>query len=68
MSMSQPYRRTNTTLSLINYHFVWIPRRRRKVLVNDVKKRLTELIYEKSGELDGKIVSLAKYIEAQGTD
>ena len=59
MSMSQPYRRTNTTLSLINYHFVWIPRRRRKVLVNDVKKRLTELIYEKSGELDGKIVSLA---------
>lgn len=59
MSMSQPYRRTNTTLSLINYHFVWIPRRRRKVLVNDVKKRLTELIYEKSGELDCKIVSLA---------
>ncbi len=59
MSMSQAYRRTNTTLSLINYHFVWIPRRRRKVLVNDVKKRLTELIYEKSGELDGKIVSLA---------
>ncbi len=59
MSMSQAYRRTNTTLSLINYHFVWIPRRRRKVLVNDVKKRLTELIYEKSGELDCKIVSLA---------
>ena len=59
MSMSQPYRRTNTTLSLINYHFVWIPRRRRKVLVNNVKKRLTELIYEKSGELDCKIVSLA---------
>ncbi len=57
--MSQAYRRTNTTLSLINYHFVWIPRRRRKVLVNDVKKRLTELIYEKSGELDCKIVSLA---------
>ena len=59
MSMNQPYRHTNTTVSLINYHFVWIPRRRRKVLVKEVKKRLTELIYEKVSELDCKVVSLA---------
>ena len=59
MSMNQSYRHTNTTVSLINYHFVWIPRRRRKVLVKDVKKRLTELIYEKGSELDCKVVSLA---------
>lgn len=57
--MNQSYRHTNTTVSLINYHFVWIPRRRRKVLVKEVKKRLTELIYEKVSELDGKVVSLA---------
>ena len=56
--MNQSYRHTNTTVSLINYHFVWIPRRRRKVLVKDVKKRLTELIYEKVSELDCKLVSL----------
>ena len=43
MSMSQPYRRTNTTVSLINHHFVWIPRRRRKVLVNDVKKTINRI-------------------------
>ncbi|AFY91030.1 IS200/IS605 family transposase [Chroococcidiopsis thermalis] len=57
--MSQSYRRTNTTVSLINYHFIWIPRRRRKVLVDDVKKRVTELIYEKATELGCNVVSLA---------
>ena len=59
MSMSQSYRRKNTTVSLINYHFIWIPRRRRKVLKNAVKTRVSELIYEKANELDCKIVSLA---------
>lgn len=57
--MSQSYRRTNTTVSLINYHFIWIPRRCRQVLVGDVKKRVTELIYEKVAELECKVVSLA---------
>ena len=56
--MSQSYRHKNTSVSLINYHFIWTPRRRRKVLVGDVKKRVTELIYEKAQELDCKIVSL----------
>ena len=59
MSMSQFYRRKKTSVSLINYHFIWIPRRRRKVLVGDVKQRVIELIYEKATELDCKIVSLA---------
>jgi putative transposase len=57
--MSQSYRRTNTIVSLINYHFIWIPRRRRKVLVGAVKTRVTELIHEKANELDCKIISLA---------
>ncbi|MGB5633807.1 MAG: IS200/IS605 family transposase [Waterburya sp.] len=57
--MNQSYRRTNTTVSLINYHFIWIPRRRRKVLVGAVKNRVVEFIYEKTNELDCKVVSLA---------
>jgi len=57
--MGQSYRHSNTSVSLINYNFVWIPRRRRKVLVGDVKKRLIELIYEKATELNCKIISLA---------
>lgn len=57
--MNQSYRQTNTTVSLINYHFIWIPRRRKKVLVGVVQTRVTELIYEKASELDCKVVSLA---------
>ena len=57
--MNQSYRHKKTSVSLINYHFIWIPRRRRKVLVGDVKKRVIELIYEKATELECKIVSLA---------
>ena len=57
--MNQSYRRNNTTVSLINYHFIWIPRRRRKVLKGAVKTRVAELIYEKAAELNCKVVSLA---------
>jgi putative transposase len=57
--MSQAYRHKNTSVSLINYHFVWIPRRRRKVLVGAVKDRMQELIQEKARELDCVVVSLA---------
>ncbi|MDD3504830.1 MAG: transposase, partial [Eubacteriales bacterium] len=38
--MSQAYRRIQTTVSLINYHFVFCPRYRRKVLVGAVEERL----------------------------
>ncbi|NJO98730.1 MAG: IS200/IS605 family transposase [Pleurocapsa sp. CRU_1_2] len=57
--MSQSYRQTNTTVSLINYHFIWVSRRSRKVLVAAVKTRVIELICEKANELDCKIISLA---------
>ena len=57
--MVQAYRHKNTSISLINYHFVWIPRRRRKVLVKEVKQRLEELIYEKAKDLGCIVVSLA---------
>ena len=59
MSITQAYRQTNTTVSLINYHFIWIPRRRRKVLKGAVHTRVTELIYEKANELECNVVSLA---------
>ena len=33
------YRRTNTTVSLLNYHFVFCPRYRRKIFLrNDVEE------------------------------
>jgi putative transposase len=57
-SMGQAYRHSRTTVSLINYHFVWIPRRRRPVLVGAVAKRLDGLIREVAKTLDFTIVAL----------
>ncbi|GIP32079.1 hypothetical protein J2TS4_12890 [Paenibacillus sp. J2TS4] len=44
--MGQEYRRTAKTVSLINYHFVFCPRSRRKALVKQVEIRFKELLAE----------------------
>ena len=49
--MPRNYRHKKTSVTLINYHFVWIPKRRKKVLTGNVAKRLEELLYEKIKEL-----------------
>ena len=56
--MGQEYRRTQTTVSLINYHFVFCPRYRRKVLVGDVEKRLKEILPGICQEIEVSIVAL----------
>lgn len=56
--MGEEYRRTQTTVSLINYHFVFCPRYRRKVLVGEVEKRFKELLKQICEENDFKIVAL----------
>ncbi len=56
--MSQEYRHKRHSVFLINYHFVWIPRRRRKVLIGDVEKRLRELIQEVADKLELKILAI----------
>ena len=43
----------------MNYHFVWCPKYRKKILVGKIQKRLEELIREKSKELNSEILSLA---------
>ncbi|AWI13013.1 IS200/IS605 family transposase [Caldifermentibacillus hisashii] len=53
------YRRTNTTVSLINYHFVFCPRYRRKIFLrSDVEERFKQLVQEICEELDIIIVAL----------
>ncbi len=53
------YRKTNTTISLINYHFVFCPRYRRKIfLQNTVEERFKELVREVCTELEIGIVAL----------
>jgi putative transposase len=56
--MVSKYKHKTTSVTLINYHFVWIPKRRKKVLTGDVAKRLEGLLYEKTKELDCEIVAL----------
>ncbi|MBP2799619.1 IS200/IS605 family transposase [Escherichia coli] len=53
------YRRTSTTLSLLNYHFVFCPRYRRKIFLQaDVEQRFKELVHEGCEELQIVIVAL----------
>jgi putative transposase len=53
------YRRTNTTVSLLNYHFVFCPRYRRKIFLrNDVEERFKELVREICEELQIEIVAM----------
>lgn len=56
--MAQEYRHNRTSVSLINYHLIWCPKRRRRVLVNAVRVRLEALIREATAELDCTVIAL----------
>jgi len=56
--MSQAYRRTNTVVFLINYHFVFCPTRRRKVLTGAIEKDARKLISQKAIELGCEVLAL----------
>lgn len=52
------YRRTERSVSSINYHFIFVPKRRKAVLVQDVAKRLQEIIFELVTEHNWKLIAL----------
>lgn len=53
------YRKTSTTVSLLNYHFVFCPRYRRKIFLHaEVEQRFKELVREVCEELQIQIVAL----------
>lgn len=56
--MGQEYRKAATIVSLINYHFVFCPRYRRKVLVKEVEVRLKQLVQELCAKNDWLIVAM----------
>lgn len=56
--MGQEYRRTKTTVSLINYHFVFCPRYRRKILTGDVEKRFKEILNDVCRQLELTIIAV----------
>ena len=57
--MLNEYRRTKTTVSLINYHFVFCPRYRRKIFLNSkVEERFKMLVQEICEELEIEIITM----------
>lgn len=56
--MEHEYRHKNTSVSLVNYHFVWCPRYRRKILTSEVDRRFREILGEVAKELELAILAL----------
>ena len=57
--MENKYRKTKTTVSLINYHFVFCPRHRRKIFdIPSVETRFEEVIKKICDELEIEIIAI----------
>jgi putative transposase len=56
--MSQVYRRSKTVVFLINYHFVFCPTRRRKILSGHIEKDTRKILNEKAAQLGCEILAL----------
>lgn len=56
--MTANYNHKRTSVSLINYHFVWTPKRRRKVLLGDVELRLKELSLDTAAKLGCSLLAI----------
>jgi len=56
--MTRGYKHSITSVYMLMYHFVWIPKRRKKVLVGVVKNKLSGLIRIKIKQLGCKIIRM----------
>jgi putative transposase len=57
--MKNIYRHTNTTVSLINYHFVFCPRYRRKIfLIPNVEERFKHMVNFVCNEMEINIIAI----------
>ena len=52
------YRRRNHSVGLATVHYVWIPKRRKRVLIGEVAKRTREIFYELAIEKNWAIRAL----------
>jgi putative transposase len=52
------YKHSRNQVFLINYHLVWCPKRRKKVLVNKIAKRLKEIFNQVAKDKDIDILTL----------
>jgi putative transposase len=52
------YSASETSVHFMNYHFVWCPKYRRKVIVGEVESRLKEIIADIVRENEWEIIAL----------
>jgi putative transposase len=52
------YRRTENSVSSINYHFVFVPKRRKAVLINEIPARLQSIIFDLVQEHGWKLIAM----------
>ncbi|MDY7022556.1 MAG: IS200/IS605 family transposase [Cyanobacteriota bacterium] len=52
------YRRDNHSVSVVNYHFVFVPKRRKAVLGGDIKQKLQEVIFSVVKERGWHLIAL----------
>src|SRR4030065_1860957 len=52
------YNHSRNKVFLINYHLIWCPKRRKKVLVGEIKTRLEQIINEVAKEKNIEILAL----------
>ena len=52
------YQHSRNRVFLIQYHLVWCPKRRKPVLVGEVKERLEQIIHQVADELGIKVLEL----------
>lgn len=52
------YKHSRNKVFLINYHLIWCPKRRKKVLVGDIKTRLEQIINEVAKEKNIEVLAL----------
>ena len=56
--MPHGYDHSETSVHYMNYHFVWCPKYRRRVLAGEIKNVLDGLIRKKVVELESEVLSL----------
>lgn len=56
--MGQAYRRKETCVFLVNYHVVFCPKRRRRILVGPLRDRLMKIIQDTVPALDCDVLAL----------
>ncbi len=57
-TIGNEYRRNPHSVTLINYHFVWCPKRRKAVLTGKIAHRLQEIIFELCTENNWRLIAL----------